>query len=97
MIPLKRYLLPRTDVNGFGTAIEQWSSQNKHTFLKGEVSKASLLEQCKTKSTKSNNSTILFLNNLSHSLLQTKNNSTFRTHNFKSHLIWMKKDSIKYH
>jgi len=51
MIPLKRYLLPRTDVNGFGTAIEQWSSQNKHTFLKGEVSKANLLEQCKTKST----------------------------------------------
>jgi len=51
MIPLKRYLLPRTDVNGFGTAIEQWSSQNKQTFLKGEVSKANLLEQCKTKST----------------------------------------------
>jgi bacillithiol biosynthesis cysteine-adding enzyme BshC len=51
MIPLKRYLLPRTDVNGFGTAIEQWSSQNKHTFLKGVVSMASLLEQCKAKST----------------------------------------------
>lgn len=51
MIPLKRYLLPRTDVNGFGTAIEQWSNQNKHTFLKGEVSMASLLEQCKAKST----------------------------------------------
>ena len=50
MIPLKRYLLPRTDVNGFGTAIEQWSSQNKHTFLNGEVSRARLLEQCKTKS-----------------------------------------------
>ncbi|MFM1809814.1 MAG: bacillithiol biosynthesis cysteine-adding enzyme BshC [Bacteroidota bacterium] len=51
MIHLKRYLLPRTDVNGFGTAIEQWSNQNKHTFLNGEVSKASLLEQCKIKST----------------------------------------------
>ena len=51
MIHLKRYLLPRTDVNGFGTAIEQWSNQNKHTFLKGEVSMASLLEQCKAKST----------------------------------------------
>ena len=50
MIPLKRHLLPRTDVDGFGTAIEQWSSQNKHTFLNGEVSRASLLEQCNTKS-----------------------------------------------
>ena len=50
MIPLKRYLLPRTDVDGFGTAIEQWSSQNKHAFLNGDVSRASILEQCKTKS-----------------------------------------------
>ncbi len=50
MIPLKRYLLPRTDVDGFGTPIEQWSTQNKHTFLNGEVSKTSLLRQCNTKS-----------------------------------------------
>lgn len=50
MIPLKRYLLPRTDVDGFGTAIEQWSRQNKHAFLNGEVSPTRILEQCKTKS-----------------------------------------------
>jgi bacillithiol biosynthesis cysteine-adding enzyme BshC len=50
MIPLTRYLLPRTDVDGFGTPIEQWSTQNKHTFLNGEVSKTSLLRQCNTKS-----------------------------------------------
>jgi bacillithiol biosynthesis cysteine-adding enzyme BshC len=50
MIPLTRYLLPRTDVHGFGTAIEQWASQNKHAFLNGDVSRASILEQCKTKS-----------------------------------------------
>ena len=50
MIPLKRYLLPRTNVNGFGTAIEQWSSLNKHAFLNGEISPTRILEQCKTKS-----------------------------------------------
>lgn len=50
MIPLTRYLLPRTDVDGFGTMIEQWSDQHKLAFLNTEVSKKSILEQCQKKS-----------------------------------------------
>lgn len=50
MIPLKRYLLPRTDVDGFGTTIEQWSDQHKLAFLNTQVSKKSILEQCQKKS-----------------------------------------------
>ncbi|MFM7595383.1 MAG: bacillithiol biosynthesis cysteine-adding enzyme BshC [Flavobacteriales bacterium] len=49
MISLKRHILPRAAVFGFGTVIEEWTNENKQLFLQGDPTLVNLLKQCATK------------------------------------------------